>query len=141
MTRIISTAALALLVACSGSQTQTDNPTGGPNGGGAGDAGTSAASTSASGDGSTGETTSSTSGGAAGTGGASAGTGGATDPQTPAAMVAAADATRGAKLFEENHCKGCHGTRAEPGKKFTNVFKIDWTSEKKVQDAFDMIKK
>jgi mono/diheme cytochrome c family protein len=139
MTRILCCAAFVCLVACSGSQTQTDTPTGGTTGEGAADAATTAASTTGSGDGSTGEPGTTTSGGAAGSGGASSG--GGTEPLTPVAMVAAADVARGEKLFDENHCKGCHGTRAEPGKKFTNVFKIDWASEKKVLDGFEMIKK
>src|SRR5688500_5410404 len=122
MTRILCCAAFVCLVACSGSQTQTDTPAGETSGGGAADAGTTAASTTGSGDGATGEAGTTTSGGAAGSGGASSGTAGGTEPLTPVALVSAADVARGEKLFDENHCKGCHGTRAEPGKKFTNVF-------------------
>jgi mono/diheme cytochrome c family protein len=40
------------------------------------------------------------------------------------------DAARGEKLFADNHCDGCHGTKAKPGK--TDIFtKVKWTDDEK----------
>lgn len=137
MTKRFVTLSALFLAACSGTQTPSTGSTGAGDGGSA-----PAGSTTAAGDtGGTGETTGST---AATTGSgdtASTGSGG-TEPhaKTPAQLVAAGDAANGAKLYEENHCKGCHGTAEKPGKKFPNVFKADYT-DKKIEDAFAIIKK
>jgi mono/diheme cytochrome c family protein len=40
------------------------------------------------------------------------------------------DAARGEKLFADNHCDGCHGTKAKPGK--TDIFtKVKWNDDEK----------
>jgi mono/diheme cytochrome c family protein len=77
------------------------------------------------------------SGGAAGAGGSSA-TGASL---TLAAMVAQGDPGRGGKLYEENHCNGCHGTKEKPAKKFPNVFKVDYSKDDEIDEAFSLIKK
>lgn len=79
------------------------------------------------------------SGGGSAAGGAGAG-GGASTPATPSAMVASADAANGGKLFEQEHCSGCHGTKAKPPGKFPNLFKLDW-SDKRIEGAFGIVKK
>lgn len=139
MTRIIFPALfVTIAAACSGSQTHPDGPTGGD-----GSSGPSTTSTTGSTEPPLGETSSTTGGGvdgAGGAGGASSGSG-ATAPVTQAQMVAAGDAARGAKLYEENHCIGCHGTHEKPGKKFPNLFKVDWNQDKEIAEAFELIKK
>ncbi len=60
--------------------------------------------------------------------------------KTPAELVAAADATRGEKLYEEVKCKGCHGTSAKPSTKFPKLFGLSW-DDKRLQRAFRVIKK
>jgi mono/diheme cytochrome c family protein len=83
-------------------------------------------------------------GGAAPTGGSSEGGGAPTAttsaPVTQASMVAAGDAANGEKLFEQQHCNGCHGTKAKPPGKFPNLFKIKW-NDHEYEEAFAMIKK
>ncbi len=81
-------------------------------------------------------------GGAAAGGGSSEGGGAATGtpPVTQAAMVAAGDAAAGEKLFEQEHCNGCHGTKAKPPAKFPNLFKIKW-NDQEYEEAFALIKK
>lgn len=82
---------------------------------------------------------------------ASTGTGVATVPSTPPTASASAtpttdpgpaavapDASKGEKLFAENNCNGCHGTKAKPGKK--NVFAMKWSDDEK-KKAADIIKK
>jgi mono/diheme cytochrome c family protein len=54
-------------------------------------------------------------------------------------LVASADATRGKKLYEEEHCSGCHGTKEKPSTKFPNLFKIDWDDEE-IAEAFETIR-
>lgn len=54
-------------------------------------------------------------------------------------LVASADPTRGKKLYEEEHCSGCHGTREKPSTKFPNLFKIAWDDEE-IAEAFEMIR-
>ena len=56
-----------------------------------------------------------------------------------ASLVEAADASRGKKLYEEEHCGGCHGTQAKPPAKFPNLFTSDWTSNK-LEAGFNTIK-
>lgn len=58
----------------------------------------------------------------------------------PAELVAAADATRGEKLYEEMKCKGCHGTSAKPSTKFPKLFGLSW-DDKRLERAFRVIKK
>jgi mono/diheme cytochrome c family protein len=48
------------------------------------------------------------------------------------------DAKNGEKLFADNNCNGCHGTKAKPGKK--NVFSMKWSDDEK-KKAADIIKK
>lgn len=62
------------------------------------------------------------------------------EPATPMAMVLAADAAMGKKLYEEQHCDGCHGTPEKAPKKFPNLFKLTW-DDKRVGGGFDLIKK
>jgi mono/diheme cytochrome c family protein len=54
-------------------------------------------------------------------------------------LVEAADATRGKKLYEEEHCGGCHGTQSKPPAKFPNLFTSDWSSAK-LEEGFNTIK-
>jgi mono/diheme cytochrome c family protein len=54
-------------------------------------------------------------------------------------LVGAADVGRGKKLYEEEHCGGCHGTKEKPSSKFPNLFKIDWDDEE-IAEAFETIK-
>jgi mono/diheme cytochrome c family protein len=61
-------------------------------------------------------------------------------PRTPAQLVAAADGTRGAKLYDEMKCKGCHGTAAKPSTKFPKLFGLGWDDEG-LERAFRVIKK
>lgn len=139
MTRIILPILFVTTVACSGSQTRPDGPSGDD-----GSSTPSTTSTTGSTEPSSGETSSTTTGGGtAGTGGAggSTGAGGTPPPQTQAQMVAAGDTARGAKLYDENHCAGCHGTPEKPGKKFPNLFKEEWTADKEIAEAFELIKK
>jgi mono/diheme cytochrome c family protein len=56
----------------------------------------------------------------------------------PVPTAALPDAARGGKLFAENNCNGCHGTKAKPGKK--NVFVMKWNDDEK-KKAADIIKK
>jgi mono/diheme cytochrome c family protein len=60
--------------------------------------------------------------------------------KSPAELVAAADGTRGEKLYEEMKCKGCHGTSAKPSTKFPKLFGLSW-EEKRLERAFRVIKK
>lgn len=138
MTRILLPILFVTAIGCSGSQTQPDGPPGDD-----GSSGPTTRSTTGSTEPSTGETSSTSGGGASGTEGTggSAGTGGTPAPQTQAQMVAAGDTTRGAKLYDENHCAGCHGTPEKPGKKFPNLFKEDWSADKEIAEAFELIKK
>jgi len=136
MTTKLLILALFGVAACAGSQTPPD---------GSSAAGDSDGASSAAAAGDDGGAAASSSGGATGAGGApdassSSASGGAQVPQTLAAMVAAGNADSGAKLYEENHCKGCHGTPEKPGKKFPNVFKVEWT-DKKLEEAFAIVKK
>lgn len=78
------------------------------------------------------------SGGEAAAGGAGGGTSAA--PQTPAQLVAAAKVDAGAKLYEQEHCNGCHGTKAKPSAKFPNLFKVKW-DDAKIEAAFALVKK
>ncbi len=137
MTKRLLSLSVLFVVACSGTQT----PPGGSSGA-AGDGGSApqAGTTTTGETSSTAEATGSTS--TTSSGGASATTGGGAEPTQPtlAQLVAKGDAAGGAKLYEENHCKGCHGTPDKPGKKFPNVFAADYT-EKKIDDAFAVIKK
>ncbi len=57
-----------------------------------------------------------------------------------AALVAAGDASRGKKLFQDEHCNGCHGTKEKPPAKFPNLFKTDW-SDSALAAGFETIKK
>lgn len=56
------------------------------------------------------------------------------------ALVAAADASRGKKLFQDEHCNGCHGTKEKPPAKFPNLFKISW-DDGELAEGFEIIKK
>lgn len=56
----------------------------------------------------------------------------------PVPTAALPDAARGGKLFVDNNCNWCHGTKAKPGKK--NVFVIKWNDDEK-KKAADTIKK
>ena len=56
-----------------------------------------------------------------------------------ASLVEAADGARGKKLYEEEHCGGCHGTQAKPPAKFPNLFATDWTSSE-LEEGFNTIK-
>lgn len=56
------------------------------------------------------------------------------------ALVAAGDPSRGKKLFEDEHCSGCHGTKEKPPAKFPNLFKIDWSADE-LAEGFETIKK
>ncbi len=56
----------------------------------------------------------------------------------PAPTAMAPDAGRGEKLFTENNCNSCHGSKAKPGKK--NVFAMKWSDDEK-KKAADVIKK
>ncbi len=56
------------------------------------------------------------------------------------ALVAAGDASRGQKLFEAEHCNGCHGTKEKPPAKFPNLFKISW-DDAELAEGFETIKK
>jgi mono/diheme cytochrome c family protein len=139
MTRILFPILLSTTVACSGSQAKPDGPSGDD-----GSSGPSTTSTTGSTEPSTGETSSTTGGGTSGTGGAGGSTGaGGTTPgaQTQTQMVAAGDTARGAKLYDENHCAGCHGTPEKPPKKFPNLFKVDFAADKEIAEAFELIKK
>lgn len=78
-------------------------------------------------------------GGAAGGEGGGAAGGGTPVPTTPAAMVAAGDTAAGEKLFDQEHCNGCHGTKVKPPAKFPNLFKVKWSDEK-IDKAFALIK-
>jgi mono/diheme cytochrome c family protein len=62
-------------------------------------------------------------------------------PMTLAAMVDAGDVATGKKLYDEQHCNGCHGTSDKPSKKFPNLFKVDWTKSGEIDHAFAIIKK
>lgn len=107
--------------------------TGGSDAGGAGTGGS--AGTGGAGTGGAGT------GGSAGTGGAGAGGAGGGPAQPPAALVAAADATNGAKLYESEKCNNCHGTLQKgPVGKFPNLFKVKW-DDKEIEEAFGIIKK
>ncbi|HTJ80069.1 MAG TPA: c-type cytochrome [Polyangiaceae bacterium] len=64
-----------------------------------------------------------------------------TPPAGPAATVAAADATKGQKLYEDNKCNGCHGTKDKPGAKAPNLFKMKWDDDAGITKAMDLIKK
>ena len=55
-------------------------------------------------------------------------------------MVAAGDAAAGEKLFDQEHCNGCHGTKAKPPAKFPNLFKIKW-NDHEYEEAFAIVKK
>lgn len=92
-------------------------------------------------------------GGAASTGSAtssgtptptSSGTGSSTpapSAQTPVQLVAAGDADAGGKLFTQEHCDGCHGTKEKgPAGKFPNLYKMKW-DDKQIDKAFTLIKK
>jgi mono/diheme cytochrome c family protein len=139
MSRILFPILFVTIVACSGTQTQPNGPSADD-----GSSGPSTTSTTGSTEPSTGETSSTTGGGTAGSGGAGGSTasGGSTPAvQTQAHMVAAGDTSRGAKLYDENHCAGCHGTPEKPGKKFPNLFKEEWTADKEIAEAFELIKK
>lgn len=96
------------------------------------DAGTGASSAGGSSEGG-----GTTAGGSSEGGGASTGT---PPPVTQAAMVAAGDAAAGEKLFDQEHCNGCHGTKAKPPAKFPNLFKIKW-NDHEYEEAFALIKK
>lgn len=62
-------------------------------------------------------------------------------PQTPAQLVSAGDADAGGKLFTQEHCDGCHGTKEKgPAGKFPNLYKMKW-DDKQVDKAFTTIKK
>lgn len=63
-----------------------------------------------------------------------------TPPSGPAAMVGAADAAAGEKLFTDNKCSGCHGTSAKPGAKAPNVYKMKWDDDAAVTKAMELIK-
>lgn len=60
--------------------------------------------------------------------------------KTSSELVAAADASRGEKLYEEMKCKGCHGTSAKPSTKFPKLFGLSW-EDKRLERAFRVIKK
>ncbi len=124
-----------LAAACAGSPSSTETPTGA--GGGSAAAGGPSEGAAAGATTSSGDTSSTSGGGASST---SAGTGGAQGPLTQAGMVAAGDVGRGAKLYEENHCGGCHGTKDKPGKKFPNLFKITW-NDAEIAEAFTLVQK
>lgn len=57
---------------------------------------------------------------------------------TSSAQPPGASAAHGEKLFADNGCSGCHGTKAKPGKK--NVFVMKWSDEEKTK-AETIIKK
>lgn len=61
---------------------------------------------------------------------------------TPSQLVASGDAANGAKLFESEHCNGCHGTKAKgpTNGKFPNLFKLTW-DDKEITKSFEVIKK
>lgn len=73
-------------------------------------------------------------------GGTSSPTGTSNGGADVVALVASADASRGKKLFDGEHCHGCHGTKEKPPAKFPNLFKIDWSSEA-LAEGFETIKK
>ena len=125
-------AAVAIVAACGPSQ-NVNNPDGA---GAATPSATASETASADGGGAAGGAAPSASVSAGGSGGGGSGT-----PASPAALVAAADAANGGKLFEQEHCNGCHGTKAKPPGKFPNLFKVDWADNKKVENAFSIVKK
>jgi len=55
-------------------------------------------------------------------------------------MVAVGDKAAGEKLFDQEHCNGCHGTKAKPPAKFPNLFKVKWSDEAMIEKAFKLIK-
>jgi mono/diheme cytochrome c family protein len=125
-------AGLAVVAACS-SNPPASNPDDG--------ASTPTGETSSTGSGAapTGAGAETGAGGAPGTGGG-AGAGGAPAAQTPQQLVASGDTAAGAKLFEQEHCNGCHGTKAKgPSGKFPNLFKMKW-DDKMVDHAFATVK-
>ena len=56
----------------------------------------------------------------------------------PVSAAVVPDASRGEKLFAENNCTACHGTKVKPGKK--NVFVMKWSDDEK-KKAADIIRK
>ena len=48
-------------------------------------------------------------------------------PSIAAPSAGGGDAAAGEKLFAELGCKGCHGSRAEPGGVGPNLYAITWT--------------
>lgn len=137
MTKRLLSLSVLFVVACSGTQTPSSGSSGAAGDGGSPpQAGaTTTGETTSSGE--TSDSTSSTTGS-----GESSTTGGGAEATQPtlAQLVASGDAGNGAKLYDENHCKGCHGTAEKPGKKFPNVFAADYT-DKKIDAAFSVIKK
>jgi len=55
-------------------------------------------------------------------------------------MVAVGDTAAGEKLFDQEHCNGCHGTKVKPPAKFPNLFKVKWSDEAMIEKAFKLIK-
>lgn len=89
---------------------------------------------------STGSSTSSGSASATSSG-TGTGTGPAPSAQTPVQLVAAGDVDAGGKLFTQEHCDGCHGTKEKgPAGKFPNLYKMKW-DDKQIEKAFSAIKK
>lgn len=78
----------------------------------------------------------------ASSGGGGAGGAASSGTPTPAQLVASGDAANGAKLFESEHCNGCHGTKAKgpTNGKFPNLFKLTW-DDKEIEKSFGVIKK
>jgi nicotinate dehydrogenase subunit B len=61
--------------------------------------------------------------------------------KTPLALVDAGDVANGKKLYEQERCTNCHGTREKPGARFPNLFKLDWAKAGEIDHAFVIIKK
>jgi mono/diheme cytochrome c family protein len=62
------------------------------------------------------------------------------DPRSPTAAMPAGDAARGATLYAELGCKGCHGSKEEPGGPGPNLFAITWDDHERAE-AREMILK
>jgi mono/diheme cytochrome c family protein len=61
--------------------------------------------------------------------------------KTPIALVDAGEVANGKKLYEQERCTNCHGTREKPGARFPNLFKLDWSKAGEIDHAFVIIKK
>lgn len=130
------------LLACGPSQpanTGDDGSTGTPSATASADPGAGASNAGGSSEGGAPPAGGSSEGGAGGTAPTATG-GGTSAPVTLAALVGAGDAAAGEKLFEQENCNGCHGTKAKPPAKFPNLFKIKW-NDKEYEEAFALVKK